>query len=139
MADITISGNVTATSGTLSGIGHGISQVAITAGQVVYLDSANGGKVNLADADVEASAVAVGVAVNDCAAGGVCSYVKSGSQISVSGAPFTKGLAYYVSLTAGGIAPVADLLTGDYVTIIGVASSTSVLDVNINASGVTEP
>jgi len=138
MADVTISGNVTVTGGTLSGVNHAISQVAITAGQVIYLDASNGNKANLADADIEASAAAVGVAVNDCAAGGVCSYVTTGNSVTVSGAPFTQGLAYYVSTTAGGIAPVADLLAGDYVTIIGVASSTSVLDVNIVVSGVTE-
>jgi hypothetical protein len=138
MADITISGNVTATSGSMTGVKSGISQVAITGGQVVYLDASNGGKVNLAINSAEASAVAVGIAVNGCDAGGVCSYITSGNQITVSGAPFTVGLAYYVSVTAGGIAPIADVLSGDYVTILGVASSTSVLDVNINASGVAE-
>lgn len=52
------------------------------------------------------------------------------------GATLTAGVAYYCSGTAGGIAPVADVTTGWYVTIVGIATSTTVLDVKFHASGV---
>ena len=48
----------------------------------------------------------------------------------------TAGVAYYLSDTPGGICPVADLATGEYPTIIGIATSTTVLDVKFHASGV---
>lgn len=135
MADITVSGNVTPDS--IRNVDIGITQVAITAGQVVYKDASNGNKLNLADADAEASAVAEGIALADADAGAACPYLVTGGQLTISGAPFTKGTDYYVSTTAGGIAPKADLGAGDYVTRLGTASSTSVLLLEIDATGVT--
>lgn len=46
------------------------------------------------------------------------------------------GTVYVVDLTAGGIAPTADMLTGDFQTIIGVATTTSNINIDINVSGV---
>jgi predicted lysophospholipase L1 biosynthesis ABC-type transport system permease subunit len=51
------------------------------------------------------------------------------------GATLTAGVAYYLSGTAGGIRPVADNTTGDYPAVLGMASSTTVLVVNIQAPG----
>ena len=95
-----------------------IAQVAIDSGEVVYEDASNGGKFNLADADAEASAKAVGVAINDAAAGEPCTVALPGSLITFGGGAVTgatAGLTYVVSTTAGGIAPVGDLSSGDYV------------------------
>jgi hypothetical protein len=47
------------------------------------------------------------------------------------GATLTAGSRYYLSATAGGIMPEADLTTGDYVCLLGLAKSTSVLAVDI--------
>jgi hypothetical protein len=47
----------------------------------------------------------------------------------------TGGVAYYLSATPGGICPVADLGSGDYPTIVGIAVSASVLDVLLHESG----
>jgi hypothetical protein len=52
------------------------------------------------------------------------------------GATMTAGVAYYLSDTAGGICPVADLATGEYPSVLGIATSTTVLNVNIQTSGV---
>jgi hypothetical protein len=52
------------------------------------------------------------------------------------GATMVAGVAYYLSDTPGGICPVADLGSGEYPCIIGIAKSTSVLSVHIQPSGV---
>jgi hypothetical protein len=105
---------------------------AITAGQVVYVNSSD--LVALADNDASVTtAAAVGIALNSCAAGQPCSYATSGDV--TFNAVLTAGAVYVLSSTAGGIAPVADLASDDYVTILGVASTTTNLTININASG----
>lgn len=107
--------------------------VAITAGQAVYVNASD--LVALADADASAlTAAATGIALNSCAAGQPCSYATIGDVTFNAG--LTKGAVYVVSGTAGGIAPVADLAVLDYVTILGVASSTTNLQVDIYVSGV---
>ena len=53
------------------------------------------------------------------------------------GATLTAGVAYYLSDTAGGICPVADLSTGEYPCLVGIATSTTVLDVRFQYSGVS--
>ena len=52
------------------------------------------------------------------------------------GATLTAGTAYYASDTPGGICPVADVGSGEKVSLIGLASSTSVLRVDIQSPGV---
>jgi hypothetical protein len=52
------------------------------------------------------------------------------------GATLTAGVAYYLSGTPGGIRPVADNTTGDYPVILGIATSTTVLNVKIQEAGV---
>ena len=53
------------------------------------------------------------------------------------GATLTAGTAYYLSDTAGGICPLADVGSGEYVVLIGIAKSTSVLAVDIQYPGVS--
>jgi hypothetical protein len=107
----------------------------ITAGEVVYV---TGGEVMLAQANAEESAVAVGIALNDAADGQPISYLVSGGINP--GATVAVGTVYAVSAAAaGGIAPVSDLSSTEYVTILGVATTTSRIDVNINVSGVAIP
>ena len=50
------------------------------------------------------------------------------------GAILTKGETYCVSDAAGGICPIGDVGSGEWVTILGVASDTSTLDVDIKAT-----
>ena len=105
----------------------------ITAGQVVYFDAATS-TVKLADADASTTAAIIGVAVNGAASGQPVD-VQTGGYLTTNAA-LTAGVTYYLSTTAGGIAPFADLTTGDYVTVIGTAVSTTSLYVHPFSSGV---
>ena len=134
MADLSITANnVVPVAGAT--IKNGTAGATITAGQVVYLDSVDG-KYKLADADSATAAVRspAGVALNG-AANGQPLAIASAGRVTI-GATMTAGVAYYLSPNPGGIAPVADILTGDYPTIIGLAISTTVLDIKIHESGV---
>lgn len=135
MADVTITGPVTVDS--MAFTETLTAQVAIAAGKVVYRDSTNSGKANLADADASASAEAIGIAVNTAGIGEPVTVAKNGATITQAGTTFTRGTVYFASTTAGGVAPFADLASGDYVTSLGVATSTSAFKINITISGVT--
>jgi hypothetical protein len=113
----------------------GIAGVAVTAGQVVYVDPTDG-KYRLADNNsaTVAARAPFGIALNGAAAGQpLC--VQTSGPVTI-GATLTPGVAYYLSGTAGAICPVADLVTGMYPTALGIAKSASVLDINIEQSGV---
>jgi hypothetical protein len=63
-------------------------------------------------------------------------YVATGGKYK-SGATMTQGEAYYVSNTAGGICLKSDLAAGSRVSFLGIAASTSVLNLQPFASGAT--
>jgi hypothetical protein len=113
---------------------HGVAGVAITAGQVVYLDSATG-KWKLADANGTGTTHPGGIALNNAAANQPIDVQTSG-DITVGGT-LTAGSRYYLSATPGGIMPEADLTTGDNVALLGLAKSTTVLALKITEPGVT--
>lgn len=102
---------------------------------MVYSDSSDN-EFKLADCDSSTAAVRspVGIALNG-ASDGQPLKVHTKGPITI-GATMTAGVTYYLSQNPGGICPLADLSTGDYRTIIGIASSTTVLDVLIHESGV---
>ena len=112
----------------------GIAGATITAGQVVYRDSADG-KYKLADSNSATAAVRSpdGIALNGASDNQPIEVLTEG-DITI-GATLTAGVAYYLSDTPGGIAPVADVGSGEYSTIIGIAESASVLNVQIHESG----
>jgi hypothetical protein len=134
MADLTI----TATS-VLAGTGavkeNGTAGAAITAGQVVYKDASDAGKFKLADNDSATAAVRspYGIALHGAASGQPLTVLKSG-PITI-GATTAVGVVYCLSSTAGGICPNADIATGDYNTIVGIGTSTTVIDVNFQEAG----
>ena len=131
MADLTITvADVKKTDST--SIAEGIAGATITAGQPVYKDSTASNKLKPADADVLASAAAVGIALHGASADQPLKYATSGN-LTLS-AVMTVGAVYVVSTNAGGIAPVADLGSGDYVTLLGIATSTSNLKLSISVS-----
>ncbi|MBA15565.1 MAG: hypothetical protein CMN73_04335 [Sphingomonas sp.] len=135
MADLSITAaNVVAGAGATV-LHGGKAGATITAGQIVYLDASDR-KYKLADADSETAAIRLpsAVALNGASDGQPLSVLTEG-PVTI-GAPLTPGTAYYLSATPGGIAPVGDLTTGDYPTVIGIATSASVLDIGIKASGV---
>ena len=110
----------------------------ITAGQAVYLDSAASNVAKLAQSDgTEAEAAVRGIAINGAASGQPVNIVRSGTMDL--GATLTVGETYVVSQTAGGVAPIGDLGSGDYVTHLGIATAADELTLSIKASGVEVP
>jgi hypothetical protein len=96
-------------------------------------------KYVLADANASAVlAAAEGIAFNPSVNNGYVVIIVGGSIILV-GATLSVGKTYVVSDTAGGIMPIDDLSSGDYSTILGTASTTTQLDLNIRASGAQVP
>lgn len=134
MADLTITAaNVISGSG--SKVTNGTAGATITAGQVVYLDSTDT-RYKLADNNSATAAVRApkGIALHGAANGQPLAVHERGS-ITI-GATLTAGVAYYLSDTPGGICPVADLTSGEYPSILGIATSTALLNVNIQQAGV---
>lgn len=115
---------------------NGTFGATVTQGQAVYLDASDG-KYKLADNDNATAAVRRprGIALNAGSNGQPATIQTSGS-ITIGGT-LTAGTVYVLSSTAGGIAPQADLASGDDVVILGVATSTTVLALDIQISGVT--
>lgn len=108
----------------------------LTQGQPVYL-KASDGKYYRADANASAEAAkAVGIVLTPASTNGY-SVIQEGSGGSVNlGATLTVGETYVVSATAGAIAPIADLTTGDYPCIIGVATTTALIQTVFAYTGV---
>lgn len=134
MADLSITAaNVVAQAGAITDVAT--FGATVTAGQMIYKDTADA-SLKLADNNsaTAAARTPLGMALNGGAAGQPCKFIKEG-DVAV-GTILTAGVAYYLSDTPGGICPVADLASGEYPTVIGIAISTSVLRIKINASGV---
>lgn len=134
MADLTITA-----ANVVAGVGaeteNGTLAETVTAGRVVYKKPADG-LWALADNNsaTEAAREAMGIALNGGSVNQPVRVLRSG-PVTI-GATMTAGVAYYLSDTAGGICPVADLGAGEYSCLIGMATSTTVLDVKIQYSGV---
>lgn len=135
MADITVTAaNVKA--GANAVVKTVTAGVAINAGQVVYQDTSDK-KYKLADADAQATARVAGIALNDAAADQPLE-VQTDGDIDVGGTVVV-GEVYLVSVTAGGIAPEADVLTGDYVSILGIGTVSNKLKMQILISDIAIP
>lgn len=137
MANLSITAaNVVASS--VARIERGTSGATVTAGQVVYLDAVTTGKWQLADADAVTAPARgqgkTGIALNGASDGQPLA-VLTGGPITI-GATLTPGTAYYLSDDPGMICPLADVTGGDYYVLIGMATSASALNVDIQYSGV---
>lgn len=134
MADLTITAaNVVAGSG--AEVEHGTAGATVTAGQMVYRNSATNAYL-LADSNSATVAARTprGISLHAAATGQPLAIAKEG-PVTI-GATMTAGVAYYLSDTPGGICPVADVGSGEYPTIIGIATSTTVLNVEFQSAGV---
>jgi hypothetical protein len=134
MADLVITAANVAAGSTSTNDRSGLAGATITAGQVVYWD---GSRWQLADNNSGTTAARTpgGIALNGASSGQPLAVLTSG-DVTI-GATLTAGVVYYLSGTPGAICPVADLVTGMNPVAIGIAKSTTVLHVDINASGVT--
>lgn len=113
----------------------GTAGETITAGMTCYLSTDS--KYYKADNnDTAAKAVVKGIALNGASLNQPIR-IQTGGTITI-GATVAVGTIYVQSTTAGGIAPSADLATGNYVTILGVATTAAILKLGINVSGIAK-
>lgn len=133
MADLTITAASVAKGGNAV-VDNGTAGASVTAGQVVYKDASTG-TYKLADSNLAGATTPAGIALHAAASGQPLAVQTSG-DITI-GATLTAGTAYYLSETAGGIQPAADLASGETVAQLGLAKSTTVLALRIILPGVT--
>ena len=136
MADLSITAaNVEAASTAVEY--QGTAGATITAGGSVYEDSTDSNKLKLADADALATAAAKGIALHGASDGQPLRIITEGDLNP--GATVAIGEIYCVSDTAGGIKPVGDLVSTEYVTPLGIGTTTANIKVQIQVSGVAKP
>lgn len=113
----------------------GTAGVAIAAGEPVYLSSTTN-KWALADSNSATAEArqAGGIALCSAAADQPI-VVGKGGKINF-GSVLTAGVSYYLSATPGRICPAADLASGMYPQLIGMAESASVMKLSFAAPGV---
>lgn len=114
-----------------------LAGVAITAGMSVYLSAANIWLKALCSGTAIQSGVGTrfGVALHAAGIGQPVAVQESG-QITI-GATVAVGTKYVISTNAGMIAPASDLTTSNLVTELGIAISTTVIDMTLkNATGI---
>lgn len=116
---------------------HGIAGATVTAGQPVYKDSTDSNQLKPTINSAAASAVAVGIALHAASDEQPLAYISSGNLNP--GATVVVGEIYCVSVNSGGIAPEADVLSADYMTVLGVGSTSSNIQVDIQVSGIALP
>lgn len=133
MADLSLTA-ANVVPGSNAKIQHGIAGETITAGQAVYK---SGGTWLKADSNsaVAAARQAQGIALCGSSNNQPIS-VQTEGDVTIGGT-MTAGLAYYLSDTPGGICPVADVGSGEYVCILGASKSTTVLAINIQFPNVS--
>jgi hypothetical protein len=117
----------------------GTAGETIAQGKAVYKSSSTGkwmlADANAATAEARGSDTSnFGVALTGSSLNQPIVVHKSGDL--TLGATLTPGLPYYLSDTPGGICLAADIGSGEYVTLIGLAASASVLAVAPKYTGV---
>jgi len=135
MADLTITAaNVVA--GSNASIESGSAGETLTAGKAVYKSVATK-KWMLADSNSATAEVrqSTGIALNGASLNQPVSVHKYGDL--TIGATLTAGGIYALSDTPGGICPEADVGAGEYICVLGIAKSTTVLSVDIQFPNVS--
>jgi len=138
MAAITITA-ANVVKGTGAQIEAGIAGEAITAGKLVYKKASNS---NFYLADALAASVAAnaeidnvyGVALNNAAASQPLTVQKVG-QITIGGT-VAVGEIYALDIVAGQIIPESEIATTNYVTLVGVGISATIIQLSILVTGI---
>lgn len=116
-----------------AGVSVGQGGEALTQGQPIYQTA---GKWYRCDAnDTAAKAVCQAIVLTPTATDGYFAYATPGAEIDL-GATLAVGEVYVVSADVGAIAPIADLVSTNYVTTLGTATTTSTLVFNPQVSGI---
>jgi hypothetical protein len=135
MADLTITAaNVKLISGPTEQLTAGAT---LTAGQAAYKEAATG-DAKLSDNDSATAEVraVLGLSLHAALTDQPVTIAKNGAIVDL-GAILTAGTDYFLSGTPGGICPRADVTTGDDPVRIGMALTTSRLQLDINDPAVT--
>lgn len=135
MTDLTITAaNVKLVSGEVL---NTVAGATVTAAQAVYREAATT-KAKLSDNDSATTEVRAvyGLALHAALADQPLAVAKNGAVVDL-GAILTAGTDYYLSGTPGGICPRADVTTGDDPVRIGMALTTSRLQLDIADPAVT--
>ncbi len=104
-----------------------IAGEALTEGVPIYQ---SGTQVFKAQNDTSAKSKAVGITISHASGAGVPIYAVTKGKYKVGGT-VTKGKTYSVGDAAGDILAEDELTTNDWVSTLGVASSSSEIDVNL--------
>jgi hypothetical protein len=136
MANLTITAS-SVIAGSDAQIGEGTAGGTITQGQPIYEDANDSNKLKAAVCTALASAVVKGIALTSASSGQPVKYIRSGNL--TAGATLALGTIYVLSATSGAIAPSTDLASTNYVTTLGIATSTTILAVAPVSSGVQKP
>ena len=104
---------------TSADVSEGIAGETITAGQPIYKDSTDSGKLKLADANVLAKIQVVGISLHGASTGQPLKFAKRDATFT-GGFTVAAGEPVFLSATAGGICPFADVTTGSYTVFLGV-------------------
>jgi predicted transcriptional regulator len=113
---------------------NGISGETITAGMAVYLKSSDGRYWKSQMDGTAAEAAIAGIATTGSSAGQNV-VVQIGGTLTIGGT-VVAGTVYIVSATAGGICPVADIASTNYLSIVGYATTAAIIVVTKQATGV---
>jgi hypothetical protein len=134
MADLTITpANVKASAKAVRKTGT--AGATITAGQVLYLDSATN-KLKLADANGTGDQLSVaGIALNGASDGQPLNYVESDPALII-GAAVLAGVNYCLSDTPGGICTDDDKIAGDTMINLGPGTTTTTINLAPSKGGV---
>jgi len=136
MSDISITpANVrrTANTGTVAS-----SQTAgenLTQGLSVYLSSNQWFKTKASN---ETQSEVGGITLNAASANQPISVAQGAAIISIGGTT-SNGTPYVVSNTSGAICPYADLISGQYVSFIGVGGPNNTISLGLDPTGLTIP
>jgi hypothetical protein len=136
MADISITGTaVKLVGGPTEDI---IAGAAVAGGQLVYKEAATN-KAKLSDNDSATAEVRAirGMALHAAAADQPVRIAKNTAVVDVGAAVLTAGVDYYLSGTAGGLCPVADVTSGHDPIRAGMAQTTSHLLLDFEDPDVT--
>ncbi len=135
MADASITASEVLKS-TNARLDQGIAEVAITAGEALYLNEATDKLALAFSTGTAAQADMVGMAVNDAAINQAIVFQIGGTLTLGATAALTKGTTMFLSSTAGKIHPAADLASGDHRTYIGTINGSDAIVMKLHASGV---
>lgn len=118
----------------------GRAGATITAGMPVYKDSSDNDDYKPSRANAVATALCDGIAMCSASDGQPLIVQKLTGSLITLGATLAVGETYVVSdATQGKIMPLADLGSGDYPVVLGVAKTAANFQLGIQAVGVAKP